>query len=91
MFNQKTEIIYQAADAAGGRYEEGIQARRSGLRQLRRQDGEERRKVGRSQFGQRQFYVQRMSIDADESRFDEIMDEVVRVCRKVEPDCRIVR
>lgn len=37
------------------------------------------------------FMTQRMSIDADESRFDEIMDEVVRVCRKVEPDCRIVR
>ena len=37
------------------------------------------------------FMTQRMSIDADESRFDEIMDEGVRVCRKVEPDCRIVR
>ena len=35
--------------------------------------------------------TQRMAIDADESRFDEIMDEVVKVCRKVEPDCRIVR
>ena len=37
------------------------------------------------------FMTQRMAIDADESRFDEIMDEVVKVCRKVEPDCRIVR
>lgn len=37
------------------------------------------------------FLTQRMAIDADDSRFDEIMDEVVRVCRKVEPDCRIVR
>ncbi len=37
------------------------------------------------------FMGQRLSIDADESRFEEIMDEVVRVCRKVEPDCKIIR
>ena len=37
------------------------------------------------------FMGQRMSIDADEGRFEEIMDEVVRVCRKVEPDCKIIR
>ena len=37
------------------------------------------------------FMGQRMSIDADEGRFEEIMDNVVKVCKKVEPDCRIVR
>ena len=37
------------------------------------------------------FMTQRMTIDADDNRFDEIMDEVVKVCRKVEPDCRIIR
>lgn len=37
------------------------------------------------------FMGQRMVIDADEARFDEIMDKVVKVCRKVEPDCRIIR
>ena len=37
------------------------------------------------------FMGQRLSIDADESRFEEIMDEVVRGCRKVEPDCKIIR
>lgn len=37
------------------------------------------------------FMGQRMAIDADEARFDEIMDKVVKVCRKVEPDCRIIR
>ena len=36
------------------------------------------------------FMAQRMSIEADESRLDEIMREVVKVCRKVEPDCRIL-
>lgn len=37
------------------------------------------------------FMAQRMSIDADETRFDEIMDNVVKACRKIEPDCKIVR
>ena len=37
------------------------------------------------------FMGQRMAIDADEARFDEIMDKVVKACRKVEPDCRIIR
>lgn len=37
------------------------------------------------------FMGQRMVIDADEARFDEIMDKVVKACRKVEPDCRIIR
>ena len=31
------------------------------------------------------------NIDADETRFDEIMDNVVKACRKIEPDCKIVR
>ena len=35
------------------------------------------------------FMTQKMKIDADENRFDEIMKEVVAVCRKVEPDCVI--
>ena len=33
------------------------------------------------------FMTQKMTIE--ESRFDEIMKEVVAVCRKVEPDCII--
>lgn len=35
------------------------------------------------------FLMQKMTIEADEERFDEIMKEVVEVCRKVEPDCII--
>ena len=35
------------------------------------------------------FMTQQMTIEAEESRFDEIMKEVVAVCRKVEPDCII--
>jgi len=35
------------------------------------------------------FMTQKMMVEADESRFDSIMKEVVEVCRKVEPDCQI--
>ena len=35
------------------------------------------------------FMMQKMTIEADESRFDDIMKEVVDVCKKVEPDCII--
>ena len=37
------------------------------------------------------FMTQKMSIDADDERFEAIMDEVVKVCKKVEPDCVILR
>ena len=36
------------------------------------------------------FMTQKMMVDADDDRFDEIMKEVVAVCAKVEPDCRIL-
>ena len=35
------------------------------------------------------FMMQKMTIDADDARFDEIMKEVVEVCKKGEPDCII--
>ena len=35
------------------------------------------------------FLTQKLTIDADDARFDDIMKEVVAVCRKVEPDCVI--
>ena len=35
------------------------------------------------------FMMQKMTIDADDARFDEIMKEVVEVCKMVEPDCII--
>lgn len=37
------------------------------------------------------FMTQKMTIDAEDERFEEIMDEVVKACAKVEPDCRILR
>ena len=35
------------------------------------------------------FLSQKLTLDADDARFDAILDEVVRVCKKVEPDCVI--
>ena len=35
------------------------------------------------------FLAQKMTVEADDERFDEIMQEVVKVCHKVEPDCVI--
>ncbi len=37
------------------------------------------------------FLSQRMTLEADEARLEEIMEQVVRVCKKVEPDCKIIR
>ena len=36
------------------------------------------------------FMTQKLVIEADDARFDEIMKEVVAVCAKVEPDCKIL-
>lgn len=37
------------------------------------------------------FMGQRMSIEAEESCFEEVMEKVVKACKKVEPDCKIIR
>ena len=37
------------------------------------------------------FMMQKMSVDAEDDKFDAIMEEVVRVCAKVEPDCKILK
>lgn len=35
------------------------------------------------------FMTQKLMLDADDARFDEILKEVTAVCRRVEPDCVI--
>ena len=37
------------------------------------------------------FMTQKLTIDAADERFDAIMDEVEKVCAKVEPDTKILR
>jgi copper chaperone CopZ len=36
------------------------------------------------------FMTQKLTLDAEDARFDEILQECVKVCNKVEPDCQIV-
>lgn len=36
------------------------------------------------------FMTQKLVIEAEEERFDEVMKEVIKVCSKVEPDCKIL-
>ena len=36
------------------------------------------------------FMMQKMTVDAEDDKFDAIMEEVVRVCAKVAPDCKIL-
>ncbi|MEG1593130.1 MAG: cation transporter [Oscillibacter sp.] len=37
------------------------------------------------------FMTQKLSLEADDARFASILDEVAAVCRRVEPDCQILR
>lgn len=36
------------------------------------------------------FMMQRLTIEADDAQFDDIMKKVVKVCKKIEPDCVIL-
>ncbi|MCI2055757.1 MAG: cation transporter [Oscillibacter sp.] len=35
------------------------------------------------------FMAQKLTVDADDARFDDIMGQIVAVCKKIEPDCVI--
>ena len=35
------------------------------------------------------FMAQKMVLDADDARFDKILQEVIAVAKKVEPDCEL--
>ncbi len=37
------------------------------------------------------FMTQKLTLEADDDRFYEILDEAAKVIAKVEPDCEIVR
>lgn len=36
------------------------------------------------------FMTQKLTLEADDARFEEILGQVVKACKKVEPDCRIL-
>lgn len=35
------------------------------------------------------FLTQKLTLDADDAVFDGVLKQAVKVCRKIEPDCRI--
>ena len=36
------------------------------------------------------FLMQKMMIEAEEAKFDEILKEAVKICKKIEPDCKVI-
>ena len=36
------------------------------------------------------FMTQKLSLEADDSSFEDILKKVIKVAKKVEPDCRII-
>ena len=36
------------------------------------------------------FLTQKLSIEGDDARFDEIVNEAVAICKKIEPDCEVI-
>lgn len=37
------------------------------------------------------FLTQKLTLDADDARFESILDEAERIIKKIEPDCVLVR
>ena len=37
------------------------------------------------------FLLQKLTIEADEGAFDEILDKAEKVIKKIEPDCDLIR
>ncbi len=37
------------------------------------------------------FLTQKLVLDAQDDKFEQIVDEAAKICKKVEPDCRILR
>lgn len=36
------------------------------------------------------FLMQKLTIDAQDARFDEIVKQAAKICRKIEPDCKVI-
>ena len=47
------------------------------------------RKLDGVQSVQVNFLAEKLVLEAEDSRFDDVLKEAVRICKKVEPDCEI--
>lgn len=36
------------------------------------------------------FLAQKLTLEADDDRFDAILKEVIKTCKKIEPDCTMI-
>ena len=36
------------------------------------------------------FLSQKLTLEAEDARFDEVLQSAVKICKKIEPDCRII-
>ena len=36
------------------------------------------------------FMTQKLTLEAEDEKLDEILQQAAKICRKIEPDCRIV-
>lgn len=36
------------------------------------------------------FLAQKLTLEADDDRFDTILKEVIKTCKKIEPDCTVI-
>lgn len=36
------------------------------------------------------FLAQKLTIEGDDVRFDQIIEQAARICKKIEPDCKLV-
>ena len=47
------------------------------------------RKIEGVSYADVNFLSQKLTIEAEDSEFDAIMKKAAKVCKKIEPDCRI--
>ena len=47
------------------------------------------RKIEGVSYADINFLTQKLTIEAEDSKFDAIMKMAAKVCKKIEPDCRI--
>ena len=48
-------------------------------------------KIDGVQDAQVSFLMQKLTVTAEDESFDDVMNQVVKICKRVEPDCEIVR
>ena len=36
------------------------------------------------------FIMQKFTLEADDDKFDAVLQEAIKLCKKIEPDCRII-